>query len=123
MPRTRAIRVTVIVVCVGGIIGMIVTSATNHNGAAVTFGLITAVAILCQMTATTVSNELTGAPGPPVTTPGGAPPGASDREAEDVEERITRLVDGGADEQAVRDLVRQAVRLGRRIATPAPPDS
>jgi type IV secretory pathway TrbL component len=122
MPRTRAIRITVIAVCAGGIIGMIVTSATNHNGAAVTFGLVTAVAVLCQMTATTVFNEVTGAPGAPVTSHGAAPP-PPDGDAEEVERRIAALVDGGADEQAVRDLVRQAVRLGRRIATAAPPDS
>jgi hypothetical protein len=115
MSRTRAIRISVIAVCVGGIIGMIVTSATNHNGAAVTFGLVTAVAILCQMTATTVLNEVTGAPGAPI--------GDADRDAAELEERISGLVAAGADEQAVRDLVRHAVRLGRRMEPAAPPDS
>jgi hypothetical protein len=40
-----------LVVCAAGIAGMIVTSILNHNGAAVTFGLITAVAVLCSMVA------------------------------------------------------------------------
>lgn len=121
MPRTRAIRLTVIAVCVGGIVGMIVTSATDHNGAAVTFGLVTAVAVLCQMTATTVFNEATGAAGAPLA--GEPPHGDAEQDAEQVEARIGALVGAGADEQAVRDLARQAIRLGRRMATAAPPDS
>ena len=100
MTRTRAIRIAVIVVCVGGIAGMIATSISNHNGAALTFGLITAVAILCQMVATTVVNE--------------------NRPREDdgaaLEASIDHLVAAGADEAAVRDLVRHAVRLGRRTS-------
>ena len=97
MTRTRVIRIAVIVVCVGGIAGMIVTSITNHNGAAITFGLITAVAILCQMAATTVVNE------------------SRTREGDGtaLEAHIHNLVASGADEAVVRDLVRRAVRLGR----------
>jgi len=158
MPRTRAIKILVIAVCAGGIVGMIVTSATDHNGAAITFGLVTAVAVLCQMVATTVVNELTGAPGAPIAGPwapaGRGPPAApqpppvepppvqpptpastaaptpvptpaptSEEEAEEVEARINSLVVEGSDETAVRDLVRRAVRLGRRTATAAAPDS
>jgi hypothetical protein len=105
----RAVRLTVIAVCAGGVAGMIVTSALNHNGAALTFGLITAVAILCLMVATAVT--------------GGA--GVSDaadveRLAETVEESAGELIQAGADELAVRDLIRHAVRLGRaRAARPA----
>jgi hypothetical protein len=107
--RTSAIRIAVIVVCALGVAGMVVGSATKHNGAAITFGLITAVAILCQMVATTVLNELRGAKGAPV-------PGFVDRveqEGAAVEAAISDLVDAGAEEDAVRDLVRRAVRLGR----------
>ena len=123
MPRTRAIRITVIAVCVGGIAGMIVTSALNHNGAAITFGLITAVAVLCQMAVTTAVNEATGAPGAPLA--GSDPPGPPDveREAAGLEAKIGELVDRGADEGAIRDLVRHAVRLGRRSRPAVPPDS
>jgi hypothetical protein len=78
---------------------MIVTSALDRNGAALTFGLITAVAILCLMVATAVS---------PTTTD------SSDRAGEQLEEAMQALVQRGADERAVRDLVRQAVRFGRR---------
>jgi|HubBroStandDraft_6_1064221.scaffolds.fasta_scaffold1709521_2 hypothetical protein len=123
MPRTRAIRIAVIVVCVGGVAGMIVTSATKHNGAAITFGLITAVAILCQMVATTVINEVNGAPAAPLygrETPPVTPDSAVEAEAAEVEERIAGLLAEGIDEAVVRDLVRHAVRLGRRTI---PPDS
>ena len=116
MTRTRAIRILVIVVCVSGIAGMIVTSATNHNGAAITFGLITAVAILCQMVATTVANEDRGS----------TEPRLDEAEASRLEARIDELVAAGADEAAVRDLARHAVRLGRTsgaIATSRPSDS
>ena len=113
MPRTRAIRIFVIVVCAGGIAGMIVTSATDHNGAAITFGLVTAVAVLCQMTATTVLNE----------TAHRTQGGDTERDAAEVEARIAALVDAGADEDAVRDLARRAVGLGRLMDTAEPPDS
>ena len=107
--RLTAIRIAVIAVCVGGIAGMIVTSATNHNGAAITFGIVTAVAVLCQMVATTVSDEHLGMPGAPVT----GWPSVPETQAAALEEQITSLVGAGADEAAVRDLVRRAVRLGR----------
>jgi hypothetical protein len=120
MPRTAAIRVTVIVVCAGGVAGMVVTSATNHNGAAITFGLVTAAAVICQMVATTVLTEARGLPGAPL----GVPP-VSDGEAEaaQLEDAIQALAAAGADEAAVRDLVRSAVRLGRRAASATPSDS
>lgn len=108
--RTRVIGFAVLVVCGLGIVGMIVSSATNHNGAAITFGLITAVAVLCQMTATTVVNELKRAPRAPIATESGR----LDDDASALEDGIAALVDTGAEEAAVRDLVRRAVRLGRQ---------
>jgi hypothetical protein len=123
MPRTAAIRVTVAVVCVAGVAGMIIASATHHNGAAITFGLVTAVAVLCQMVATTVLNEARGAPGAPLG-PGAAPAQTdADADAAQLEDAIEALVSAGAAEQAVRDLVRRAVRLGRRTGSAVPPDS
>jgi hypothetical protein len=99
----RAVRLVVIVVCVGGVAGMIVTSALKHNGAALTFGLITAVAILCLMVATAVTGGAV------------APTGTTDVErlAAQVEAEISGLLEAGGDETALRDLVRDAVRLGR----------
>jgi len=121
MRRTTAIRVVVLVVCATGIVGMIVTSATKHNGAAVTFGLITAVAVICQMVATTVLNEASGTPGAPLGP--AAAPTAAEADAARLEEGIGALVAAGADEAAVRDLVRRAVRLGRRRNSAGSPDS
>ena len=105
----RAVRLVVIVVCVGGVAGMIVTSALKHNGAALTFGLITAVAILCLMVATAVTGGVV------------APTGSTDVErlAAGVEADVADLLESGADETAVRDLVRDAVRLGRARAAMA----
>ena len=107
--RTKAISVVVLGVCGMGIVGMIITSATNHNGAAITFGLITAVAILCQMTATTVVNEVRRAPRAPTASDAAR----LDADAEALEGRIEALVNTGVEEEAVRDLVRRATRLGR----------
>lgn len=108
----RAVRAVVIVVCVLGIAGMIITSITDHNGAAITFGLITAVAILCSMVATAVTR---GSPGAP---PAAGRAGDDDALGASIEARIAALVDGGADEAAVRALVGEAVRFGRSVTAP-----
>jgi hypothetical protein len=132
MVTVGAVRVTALVICAGGIIGMIVTSILNHNGAAVTFGLITAVAIVCSMVAkavaTSTEQRLLGqagglaavpgeatkaADGAPATATAGAP---AEPLAEEVERRVQAIVSGGADEAAVRQLVGEAVRLGRVLA-------
>jgi hypothetical protein len=105
----RAVRSVVLGVCGLGIVGMIVTSILGHNGAAVAFGLVTAAAVLCSMVATAVAN---GTPAAASSGAGGA--GAVDeRQAALVEDLIQELVAGGADEDEVRRLVHQAVRLGR----------
>jgi hypothetical protein len=105
----RGIRWVVVVVFVGGIAGMIVGSILDNNGIAISFGIVTAVAALCLMLVTSV-----------------APPGSLARRrsparhadavdpevAADVEARINDLVAGGADERAVRQLVRRAMDLG-----------
>ena len=105
-----SVRRATIAVCVVGIAGMIVTSILNHNGAAITFGLVTAVAVLCSMVATTVAREDHA---------GGMVPGNGDGDALAplVEERIQALVAAGADEMSVRALVGEAVRLGRSLRT------
>jgi hypothetical protein len=99
----RHVRRVVYAVFVAGIVGMIVGSIADNNGVAVTFGLVTAAAALGLILITSV-----------VGADGFARPVAFDeRSAEQIESRITALVDAGADEEAVRDLVRDAVRLGR----------
>jgi dipeptide/tripeptide permease len=98
----RVLRIVVIVLCAGGITGMIVASlAGNNNGWVVTFGLLTAVSVLVLMAFSAASNRTAGG-------------GVDEELAEQVEGRIRLLVETGADETAVRDLVRDAVLLGRR---------
>jgi dipeptide/tripeptide permease len=100
----RVIRLIVIALCAGGIVGMIVASvAGNNNGWVVTFGLITAVSIVLLMAFSASARAAAAEPGR----------GADEELAERVEVRIHGLVETGADETAVRDLVRDAVRLGR----------
>jgi hypothetical protein len=91
----KALRRLVIGVCVAGIGGMIAGSVADNNGVAITAGCVTAIAVLCLMVATAVT--------------GGATVGSGER----VEELAEDLVADGADEAAVRELIREAVKLGR----------
>jgi hypothetical protein len=95
----RVVRRFVLAVCAVGIAGMIVGSARGDNGVALTFGLVTAAAIACLMVATAVGAGNTGRV-------------AADASAR-VDELIRRLVEGGAPESEVNELVREAVMLGR----------
>ena len=120
MIGAATVRLIAIVVCVAGIAGMIVTSALDHNGAAITFGIITAVAILCSMVATSVAADAARGTGTgPVATAGRHPEDQSEDQTEAmaamVEDQVQRLVDAGGDEQTVRRLVGEAVRLGRML--------
>jgi hypothetical protein len=116
----RAVRLGALGVCVAGIAGMIVTSALNHNGAAITFGIVTAVAVLCSMVATAVAADTLRSIGRGDTATAGAAAveGRGDALAALVEDRVCQLVDTGVDEQAVRQLVGEAVRLGRTLGQP-----
>ena len=102
---TRAVRRVVLAVCVAGIAGMIVSSVNDNTGAALTFGLVTTVAVVCLVVATAVTR--------PAELPPGAPAAVDEAQAAHVEALVARLVAAGSDEQAVRSLVREAVRLGR----------
>lgn len=109
---TRAVRRVVMVVCAGGIAGMIVSSINDNNGAALTFGLVTTVAVICLVVATAVTRPA----GPAVTAevqPGGTAGNGEEMQGALVEGLVADLVAAGADEAAVRGLVREAVRLGR----------
>lgn len=96
-----AVRRVVIAVCIAGIAGMIVSSIADNNGAALTAGLVTAVAVLCLIVATAVSGGRV----------------AADAHLEllagDVETRVAKVVAQGVPEDDARDLVRAAVKLGR----------
>ncbi|MBW3555625.1 MAG: hypothetical protein KY454_01675 [Actinobacteria bacterium] len=103
----RAVRRVVLAVCVAGIGGMIASSIAGNNGAALTFGLTTAVAVLCLMVATAVSTAGAGRhPDDAVTT---------DALGAEVEARVEGLVGQGCEEAAVRALVRDAVRFGQAL--------
>jgi len=97
----RAVRRVVIAVCVAGIAGMIVSSIADNNGAALTAGLVTAVAVLCLIVATAVT--------------GGKVAADAHLEllAADVEERVAAVVAQGAAEEDARALVKAAIKLGR----------
>jgi multisubunit Na+/H+ antiporter MnhB subunit len=94
------VRRCLVAVCVLGVAGMIVTSIADRPGGALTFGLLTAVAALGMILVTAV------------TTGGSAL--EDDELGALVEERVEALVAAGADERAVRALVRDARRLGSR---------
>jgi hypothetical protein len=90
------------VVWVAGIAGMIINSVRgNNNGWVITCGMATAVASLVVLAVSSATQQ--------------------DRidvfeeaDAERLEGQVTALVDSGADEVAVRSLVRDAMRAGRR---------
>lgn len=106
--RLEVLRAVVMAVSAAGIAGMIVGSvAGNNNGAVVTCGLVTAVGILVLMAVTAATRGAAAAGG----AAGGN--GYDDVLAARVEDRIQAVLAHGADEGAVRDLVRDAVRLGR----------
>lgn len=93
------VRAAVAVVFVGGIAGMIVGSIADNNGVAITFGLLTAVAALCLVLATAMQQP--------------AVVHFDERRAAELEGRIAQIVQQGASEDDVRELVRRAVQLGR----------
>jgi hypothetical protein len=101
----RVVRWLLALVCVAGIAGMIISSIAGSTGGALTFGLTVAVASLGLILVTTVLG------------PGGfrsrATAPVDDDLAQDVERRVDALVAAGADESALRALVRAAVHLGR----------
>lgn len=98
----RAVRRVVMALCALGVAGMIVASIADDNGVALTFGLVTAGAVVCLIVTTAVTG-------------GANAEGASvqDRDAMAVEALVQDLVAGGADEVQVRELVRAAARLHR----------
>jgi hypothetical protein len=95
-----AVRIAVIVVCVGGIAGMIIGSVADNTAVALTCGLVTVAAVVCLIAVTAVT----------------APRATLDEDrGERVEARVRALVRAGADEQAVRALVREVMAPGTRM--------
>lgn len=88
--------------CALGIAGMIASSIAERTGAAITAGLVTAVAVVCMVLVTAVAPA--EAFGPRV---------VDEAAAADVERRVADLVAAGADEAEVRSLVRAVRRMER----------
>jgi hypothetical protein len=105
MSNTRAVRVIrlVCIVCfAGGIASMIAASLADNNiGAVLTAGSISAIAAIVLLAVSTVATTQRSVE-------------FDDADAEILETNIRRIVDAGANETNVRDLVRRAVELGRR---------
>jgi len=98
----KVFRVLCALVFVAGIVTMIVTSVVSNNmGVMITTGLLTAAAALVLLA---VSSATEGKPVGGIT---------DDIAAERLERRIEALVSMGVDERALRDLVRDSIRLGR----------
>jgi hypothetical protein len=102
----KALRVGCAVVFVAGIATMIITSVVSNNmGVMVTTGLLTAAAAIVLLA---VTSAVEAKPLGSIT---------DDVAAERLERRIGTLVAAGADEDEVRDLVRESMRFGRRTRT------
>jgi hypothetical protein len=96
----RQLRLVVAILCALSIAGMIVGSVKDNNGLALTAGVFGAIGVLCLV----VGNAIH------IGTNAG---GAQDALGVELEARVQDLVATGVDEQAVRQIVRRAVRLGR----------
>ena len=101
----RAVRRFVIAISIFGIGGMIVGSIADNNGTALTFGLITAVAVLGLI--------LVNAVHPTTAASSDSRPPTDAEAGREIEDRVAALVTEGADEGELRSLVRAAVQLGR----------
>jgi hypothetical protein len=97
---TRWIVRGCIVVFVGGVAGLIVSSiAGNNNGVVLTIGACIALAAVVLITVSTVTADR-------------RIDAFVEADGERVEDRIARLVAAGADEAELRALVRDVRRLG-----------
>lgn len=98
----RNIRIICSAVFVAGIAGMIITSIAGNNvGLVNTIGGTTAISALVLLVATISSNA-------------SRPEVFDQAEAERIERKIAELVGSGTNENTLRDLVRQAIQLGRK---------
>jgi uncharacterized membrane protein YfcA len=97
----RTLRTICAGVFVSGIAGLIVSSVLDNNGAVLTVGLLTVVAAISLLTASAVVRR------EPIDA-------FEEADAERLESSVQQLVAAGAPETDVRNLVREAMRLGRR---------
>ncbi len=100
----KRIRILCAVIFVAGIAGIIVTSiVSNNNGGIISIGLVTSIAAIVLLTASTIAtNKHIDA--------------FDDVAAEQLERQVTALVASGTDEEQVRAVVRSAIDLGRSVS-------
>lgn len=100
-PLVSGIRIASGVVFVASIAGLIVSSINGNNeGWVLTIGMTSAVTAIVLIVTSAVASTRRN-------------PAFVDADAEVVEMRIRELVAAGADEAAVRELVRLSLKLGR----------
>ena len=101
MVALRRIRVLCGVVFVGGIAGLIISSIAGNNvGVVTTIGLITSLAAIVLLTASTIAaNKRIDA--------------FDDAVAEQLERNVDALSASGTNEDSLRAIVRDAINLGR----------
>ena len=100
----RVIRLLCAVVFVCGIAGIIVSSINGNNeGWVISIGLTTTLAAIILIIASTVANRQRIAT-------------FNEVEAEKLESLIADQVARGASEDALRDIARRAIELGRRAS-------
>lgn len=97
----RTLRTICAAIFVAGIAGLIVGSVLDNNGAVLTVGLVTVVAAVALLSASSVARR------EPIDA-------FEEADAERLESSVQQLVAAGAAETDVRNLVREAIRLGRR---------
>ncbi len=100
----KRIRIVCAVIFVAGIAGIIVTSiVSNNNGGIIGIGLVTSIAALVLLTASTIAtNKHIDV--------------FDDVAAEQLEQQVTALIASGANEDTLRATIRSAIDLGRSIS-------
>ena len=101
-PAVRTIRISCVVIFVFGIAGMIISSIAGNNvGVVTTIGVTTAVAALVLLIASVSSNT-------------SRLDVFDEANAQILERQIVELVKSGTNEIALRSIVRDATKFGRR---------
>lgn len=99
----RVLRIGCSAVFISSIAGLIVSSiAGNNAGWVISIGMVAVAAALVLIVASFAASHL-------------RLPEFSDVRAEEVERLVAELVESGADEDEVRNLVRASVQLGRGL--------
>ena len=100
----KRIRIVCAAVFIAGIGGIIATSiVSNNNGGIIGIGLVTSIAAIVLLTASTIAtNKRIDA--------------FDEVAAEQLERQVSALVASGANEDAVRETIRAAIDLGRSIS-------